>query len=140
MGLIFINPVSLGLKKISSKYETFQFIHSDIYNFAYWPAGKYDAESWLLNFNKNNFDIIIVRSLFTHMLPDELDMYIKHISKSLNNAGKVVATFFLLNDTQKKMKNNSIHFIKQNKTSVHSIMNKLAPTAAVAYEQDYILE
>ena len=134
--------ISWAQKNISSKHQSFKFIHADIYNYAYWTKGKNDAESWLSNYIDNkNFDIIVARSLFTHMLPDELDIYFKYISKSLKNSGKVVATFFLLNDKQKNIKiNNSIHFIRKNESLFYSIKNKLAPTAAVAYDEDYIIE
>ncbi len=131
--------ISWAQKHITSKYETFKFVHSDIYNYAYWTKGKYDAENWLSNFDNNNFDVIIARSLFTHMLPDELEIYIKYISKFIMSSGKIFATFFLLNDKQKSLDNNSIRFYRENETSIHAIMNKMAPTAAVAYEEEYII-
>ena len=34
----------------------------------------------------------------------------------------------------------SLHFYRENGASIHSIMNKMAPTAAVAYKEDYIIK
>jgi len=42
----------------SERLPSFKFIHSDIYNSAYWRSGHYDAQSWFKQFDETDFDSI----------------------------------------------------------------------------------
>lgn len=126
---------------ISRRIPEFQFVHADIYNQAYAPNGKKTTEQWLSAFAENNFDVIIAKSLFTHMLPDELTLYFEHISARLQPTGKALLTFYLLNEEQEHLtQQNKIRFIWPVPNSKYAVKNLVAPTAAVAYCESYLLE
>lgn len=128
-------------RTISKRVSNFRFIHADICNEAYWPYGKFSASEWFSVFREKDFDIAIAKSLFTHMLPEELSVYLTQISLRLKTGGKALLTFFLLNSQQQKLKSqNKIVFTKPNNKSAYALKNLYAPTAAVAYEEAYILD
>jgi SAM-dependent methyltransferase len=128
-------------RTITRRIPYFRFIHADIYNAAYWPQGRLSAGEWLPGFAERDFDIVVAKSLCTHMLPDELDIYLKAISTRLNPTGKALITFFILNSAQEKLKSsNQISFTKPERGSVYAVRHLAAPTAAVAYEESYLLE
>lgn len=84
-------------RTISQREPNYRFIHADIYNPAYWPKGRKSANEWFSSFAERDFDSVVVKSLFTHMLPEELEIYLHQIGDRLKPTGKALLTFFLLN-------------------------------------------
>lgn len=127
-------------KKISSNYQNFTFAHINVKNRAYNPNGKYAAEEFTFPFEKGAFDIILLKSVFTHMRPSEVDSYLKEIRRLLSNKGRCVATFFLLNQEQNKQQSNGLNKIDFNfGDDIWRYQYKTRPEVAVAYSEDYIL-
>jgi cyclopropane fatty-acyl-phospholipid synthase-like methyltransferase len=84
------------------------------------------------------FEIIIAKSLFTHMLPDELSLYFDAVAANLTAGGKALLTFFVLNEDQARLEasgRNQIAFLPPDGESTHRIRYRNAPTAAVAYQE-----
>lgn len=128
-------------RSIGGRTPAFQFIHADIYNAAYWPQGRLSAGDWFSRFPEEGFDVVIAKSLCTHLLPDELDLYLAGISSRLNATGRALLTFFILNPAQEALKaSNQVRFTKPERDSVHAVRHLAAPTAAVAYEEAYLLD
>jgi len=128
--------INWASKTIGSRSPHFRFIHADIYNEAYWPAGRLDARAFLAQLQLPPFQIIVAKSLFTHMLPDELRLYLDAVAANLTADGKAMLTFFLLNDDQARHeanRRNQISFLPLAGDSIHRIRYQNAPTAAVAY-------
>ena len=128
-------------RTITSRTPGFTFLHADIYNDAYWPRGTQSAEQWLSEFTETGFDIIVAKSLFTHMLPSELKTYLHAISKRLKPDGKALLTFFLLDEqTHDSQTQPDIAFLYPSPDAVYAVKRPAAPTASVAYRQSYVLE
>jgi SAM-dependent methyltransferase len=127
-------------RSIGRRNPDFQFIHADIYNAAYWPQGRLSARDWLAGFGERDFDVVVAKSLCTHMLPDELDLYFAGISSRLNPTGRALLTFFILNPAQEALTaSNQISFTKFEPGSAYAVRRLAAPTAAVAYEESDLL-
>ena len=129
-------------KSIGERSPHFRFIHADIYNEAYWPAGRLDARMFLAQFQAPPFEIIVAKSLFTHMLPDDLPLYFDAVAANLTAGGKAMLTFFLLNEDQARQEasgRNQIAFLPPAGESRHRIRYQNAPTAAVAYQEKPIV-
>lgn len=134
--------IEWAAKHIGHRSPHFRFIHADIYNEAYWPAGRLDAGTFLTRFQVPPFEIIIAKSLFTHMLPDELPLYFDAVAANLKPDGKAMLTFFLLNEDQAHHEasgRNQITFLPPDGESTHRIRYRNAPTAAVAYQERPLL-
>jgi ubiquinone/menaquinone biosynthesis C-methylase UbiE len=128
-------------KSIATRHPNFTFIHIDIKNNLYNPGGKLAAENCSFPFNDRSFDMILLKSVFTHMLPKEVDNYLKEISRLLSYNGRCLATFFLLNEKQKELEENGankIIFRFGDKNWRYAY--KQCPEAAVAYAETYLLE
>ncbi len=133
--------VQWAQRAISRHIPSFRFVHADIQNPAYWPQGRMSADQWFFSFQEREFDRVIAKSLFTHMQLDELDIYLREIHTRLKLAGKALLTFFLLNPEQDKLQYlNKIVFTKPDGASVYAVRNPAAPTAAVAYEENFLVE
>ncbi len=133
--------VAWAQKHITPRYPSSRFVHSNIYNSAYWPQGTQDAGSWLSEFSEKDFDIIVAKSFFTHLLPEELDIYLNAVSDKLVTGGRALLTFFMLDgETEERMQAGKSAFTFQSPAdgAVYAVRRLSAPTAAVAYREEYL--
>ncbi len=85
-------------KNISSKYPNFDFLFADIANNRYNPNGKLKASQCRFSCGDDSFDFVFLTSVFTHMLPDEVQNYASEIVRLLKPNGRCFVSLFLLND------------------------------------------
>jgi ubiquinone/menaquinone biosynthesis C-methylase UbiE len=84
-------------KTYTPRYPNFHFHFGDIYNKMYNPAGKYKASEYRFPFGTSSFDFVFLTSVFTHMLPEDLDNYLSEVVRVLKPEGRCLITYFLLN-------------------------------------------
>ena len=84
--------------RITPKFNNFHFLHSNVYNKYYNPNGKIQARDYQFPFESEFFDFVFLTSVFTHMLPPDVENYIGEISRVLKTGGKCLITFFILNE------------------------------------------
>jgi SAM-dependent methyltransferase len=94
--------VSWCQENISSRYPNFQFREADIYNSVYRPAGTQNAADFKFPYDSAEFDFVVLFSVFTHMMPKEVNNYLAEIRRVLKPEGTCVASFFLLGDDSSK--------------------------------------
>jgi SAM-dependent methyltransferase len=127
-------------ENIAARYPNFHFLHVDLYNQRYNPAGHYQASNYTFPFELQQFDFIFLTSVFTHMLPDELGNYLGEIRRLLRPHGRCLATFFLLNEAQQLLadqKRNDIDF-KYGVGQLYRVRDQNLPESAVAYEESFV--
>ena len=88
---------------ISSRFNNFHFLHSDIYNKLYNPNGGLQAQDFQFPFASETFDFVLLTSVFTHMLPSDLENYLSEIARVVKTGGKCLITFFLLNGASEEL-------------------------------------
>ena len=129
------------LRNISSRQSNFEFAHIDVRNLAFNPSAKQDAESYQFPYEDGSFDLILLKSVFTHMRPAEVDNYMGEVSRLLKNEGRCLATFFLLNEEQTRLARegkNALPFPYGE--GVWRYRYEHSPESAVAYDESYIME
>ncbi len=89
-------------RAITKRYSNFNFLHLDIRNAAYNPRGQYRAENVRFPFEDKSFDFVLLKSVFTHMQPEEVKNYLREVARLLAPKGVCLATFFLLNPGQER--------------------------------------
>ena len=128
-------------KKITSKFNNFKFRKIDVKNGRYNPNGKFSASEYKFPFDDQSFDFIILTSVFTHMLPSDLENYLSEISRVLRPNGKCFITYFLLN-------NESISLVENGKSTFNlkynfedcRIENEEDPEYVIAYNEKIIID
>ena len=83
-------------KHISNQHRNFQFTFIDVQSLAYNPKGQCSGGSFTFPYESGSFDVILLKSVFTHLRPAEVENYLKEISRLLKSDGRCLATFFLL--------------------------------------------
>jgi len=92
-------------KHISPKYNNFNFELADIFNKRYNPGGKLSSANYKLPYEDEYFDFIILLSVFTHMLPNDVQNYFSEISRILKEHSKCFVSFFLLTEESHRLIN-----------------------------------
>jgi len=122
---------------ITPRFPHFRFMHADVRNHMYNPAGSSPAESYRFPLEDDSFDYVIFASVFTHMRPGALRHYLTEAARVLKSGGGLFTTWFLLNDESRRlMQNGSARFrfgIPFDSEAACFIADPHLPEAAVAY-------
>jgi len=119
--------------------KNYHFFHIDVKNNIFNPKGKYSAENYVFDFKDESFDFILLKSVFTHMTSEGVNNYLKEISRLLSKRGRALITFFLLNEKQRILEQNSLNKILfRHGEGESKYRYKHSPESAIAYKEEYI--
>ena len=124
-------------QKIAQRHTNFQFAHIDVRNLAYNPNAAQRAEAYQFPFADRSFDLILLKSVFTHMRPPEVSNYLSEVARLLKSDGRCLATFFLLNEEQARLANDlAFNYGEGEWRYVH----EHSPESAVAYDESFVMQ
>ncbi len=83
-------------RRITAIAPNFRYSHVDLYNRHYNPGGRIQASEFVFPHDDASFDCVYAASVFTHLLPDELENYFRETSRVLRPGGKALFSFFIL--------------------------------------------
>ncbi len=127
-------------KAIAPRYPNFHFQLADVLNPSYNPAGRWKASAYLFPFADAAFDVVYLGSVFTHLLPPELENYMREIARVLKPGGHCAITFFLLNaESLELMRAGRSVFDFTHHFGPYSLLDPAMPEDAVAYQESYVL-
>ncbi|MEZ5042090.1 MAG: class I SAM-dependent methyltransferase [Saprospiraceae bacterium] len=133
--------VKLGVqwceKNITSKYPHFNFTYIPLDNDLYRSRGLNSA-NFRFPYEDNAFDFIILTSVFTHMLPEEVENYLKEIHRVLRPGGTCMATFFIWNAASEKHSPSNPSFQFPYDYHHYRLMDDKVKSANVAYLESYL--
>ncbi len=127
-------------KNISSRFPNFTFKLIPLKNDLYRLDTDEKAAELRFPYEDSSFDLVFLTSVFTHMLPSDVENYIKEIQRVLTTDKKCFATFFIIEE-ENETKPNSIG----SKNFPHNfgnyyLMDKNVKEANVAFKKSYIEE
>lgn len=126
-------------ENITSRYPNFRFQVADVYNKEYNPKGTVGASEYKFPYEDESFDFVILTSVFTHMLPDEVSNYLSEISRVMKPGGRAMITYFLLNQESLQLIESGMSAIDfRYDFGVYRVKEKSTPEAAVAYQEGFI--
>jgi len=135
--------VPLGIawcqERINPRFPNFCFKLADIRNAAYNPAGKYMPTEFHFPYEENAFDFVFLTSVFTHMLPQDVEHYLSEIARVLKPHGQCFITYFLLNEESTALiasGASTLDFCHEMPGCL--TINKDCPEYAVAYDEQLI--
>ena len=131
--------VSWSQFNITPRFPNFHFQLANIFNSCYNPSGKYKGVDYRFPYPDNEFDFIILTSVFTHMLPTEVENYLGEMARTVKPGGRCLVTFFILNDSVYPLiADGKSTFTFAFEYQDCRVDNAAVPEAAVAYDEQKI--
>jgi SAM-dependent methyltransferase len=126
---------------IMSPHDNVRFTLADVYNKEYNPKGGVRPADYRFPYEDGTFDVAVLISVFTHMLPLDVDRYVSEIARVLKKDGRIFATYFVITPESLRLMSSgggSVHF-RHNRGS-HWIQSEKVPELGVAYDESYLRE
>jgi len=126
---------------ITPEFPNFHFQHCDIYNKSYNPKGEYSSSNYRFPYEDNSFDFVLLTSVFTHMLPPDVENYLSEISRVMRSGGRCLITFFLLNEESRRL----VEMGSSTQNFIYDVggcftTDVITPEKAIAYDEHYALQ
>jgi SAM-dependent methyltransferase len=135
------DAIKLGVdwctKNISSKHPNFRFQYVPLENDLYRNDGQ-KATQFTFPYPDDSFDFIILTSVFTHMLPDEVSRYLSEIQRVMSTNGTCVATFFILDTPTKQILESKTDFHFPFDYGHYALMDDKVKAANVAFDAVFL--
>ncbi|MCO6491516.1 MAG: class I SAM-dependent methyltransferase [Phaeodactylibacter sp.] len=125
-------------KAVSSRYPNFRFRYVGLDNDLYRSGGG-DAAEFRFPYPDGDFDLVVLTSVFTHMLPAEVANYLREIARVLRPGGRCFATFFLWNEESARLSRGNPHFSFPYDHGHYRLMDEQVKAANVAFEESHLL-
>jgi SAM-dependent methyltransferase len=90
-------------KHITASFPAFRFQSVDLYNSVYNPGGVLQPSTFRFPYSDRTFSFIFLTSVFTHLLPRELEHYLEEIGRVARPGARALITFFLLNEESRRL-------------------------------------
>ncbi|MGH7995098.1 MAG: methyltransferase domain-containing protein [Opitutaceae bacterium] len=128
-------------KHITAKDARFEFAAVDIRNKYYNPKGRIEPGAVRFPYPDGSFDLAFATSVFTHLLPAAVELYLRETARVLAPGGRLFATFFLLNDeTRAALRERRQGLSFRHDRPDHACEDADRPELAVAYPEPQIRE
>jgi SAM-dependent methyltransferase len=128
-------------RHITSRNPNFRFYHADLWSKSYNPNGQLAARNYRFPHEDHAFDLIILTSIFTHLLEEDLRHYLEELSRLLDSEGTVYASFFTYRSRQEAIEGTGRHPVKF--PCYHgrfAVASDEYPEKAVAYDESFLME
>jgi SAM-dependent methyltransferase len=123
------------------RYPNFRFQLADLFNARYNPHGSQRADEYRFPYDDASFTFVFATSVFTHLLEADATQYLAECARVLAPGGRLVATFFLLNDTSRALiaeGASGLPFLDVDERV--AILDEALPEEAVAYDDEWVFE
>jgi ubiquinone/menaquinone biosynthesis C-methylase UbiE len=100
------DPVADGIdwcnQHITPQFPNFRFFVANVWSKSYNRRGAVQASDYVFPFPDSAFDFAFATSVFTHMVPKDVENYLANIARVLRPGGRCFVTYFLLNETTRR--------------------------------------
>jgi len=86
------------VRTVGAVAENFSFRHVDAFSRYYNPDGRMRARDVTFPLESGRFDFVLLSSVFTHMLPEDVERYLQEISRVMAPEATLVCSFWLTRD------------------------------------------
>lgn len=122
-------------------HPNFRFQVADLYNRRYNPEGTQPADAFVFPYEDASFDLVICTSVLTHLLEGEADHYLAEIARVLSAGGRVLGTWFLLDDDSRAAiaaQRAGLPFLDPHEPV--AVVSDAMPEEAVAYDSAWVAD
>jgi SAM-dependent methyltransferase len=127
-------------KKITPRYPNFTFFVADVYNGLYHPKGKFKASAYRFPFDDASFSFVYLTSVFTHMLPADMEQYVREMARVLDAGGRCFCTAYVMSPQARShlVDGTSLRKFRDSGRGYWTDQPG-TPEGAIAFDEDYLL-
>jgi SAM-dependent methyltransferase len=126
---------------ITAAHPNCSFVHADVFNAEYNPRGRASADTYRFPFADASFDIVVLSSVFTHLLPAAVDNYLSEIARVLRPNGRCVASYLMLTSESGPLMSSKESIMRFNHDlGTHWLVSLRTPELSVGYREGFIKE
>jgi SAM-dependent methyltransferase len=126
---------------ITVKHPHFRFTHVDLFNRQYNPRGKLDARTFRFPYADGSFDFVLLSSVFTHMLPDQVEHYLAEIARTTAPGARTYITWFLRTpESLAGIAAGSARLDIRHDQGRFAVMDRDSPEKAIAFDEEWVME
>ena len=118
-------------------FPNFRFDHIPLYNDLYNRSADQVPETFSFPYPDYNFDLVILTSVFTHMLPAAFERYVSEIKRVLKPGGYCFVTAYMVSEEVKKNLPDRVSEFFPFKEGEAYFHSKAVPGANVGYQREY---
>ena len=122
-------------KNITAQHPNFNFKYIPLNNDLYRSDGK-SPEKFKFPYSDHSFDLVIVNSVFTHMVANEVENYFSEMGRVLKKGGCAYTTFFIFDKNKKEEFPDGFGF--PYKYGNYRLMDDKVKSANVAFDANYL--
>jgi ubiquinone/menaquinone biosynthesis C-methylase UbiE len=127
------------ITNIPNPNTNMRFRHANVYNEEYNPEGQFQAAEYRFPYDDGSFDIVTLASVFTHMLPREVDNYLSEIVRVLKPDGRCFATYHMLTPVSLRLMSSKESIMNyKHDCGDYRVVSRQVPELAVAYVKDFM--
>lgn len=124
-----------------ARFANFTFTRADLFNARYHPEGTQSASEFRFPAEDASFDVVLMASVLTHLLPEECEHYVAESERVLRPGGRLLATFFVLDDESRGLiADDRSGLAFPDAQEAVAVIDEAVPEEAVAYGADWIGE
>ncbi len=124
---------------IAARHPNFRFRHVDVRSDLYNPSAATTAERFTFPYDDEHFDVVVLGSVFTHMLPAGVERYTAEVARVLKSGGRSLISYFLLDDFSREA-------IDAGRSTIdlpyvhdgYRAMDEAVPDKVVAHDEDRV--
>jgi SAM-dependent methyltransferase len=134
-----------GIAWCAQRYpaDRFSFALADLHNARYNPAGTASARDYRFPYADDRFDVAVMTSVVTHLQAPEAEHYLAEALRVLRPGGRLLATFFLLDDDSRaalRAGRTTIPFPTDDAEADMAVADPDLPEEAVAFDERWVRE
>ena len=124
-------------QNISVQHRHFNFTYVDLSNDLYKSAGA-DATTFVFPYSDRSFTLAVATSVFSHMLPAEVQRYLGEVERVLQPGGRFVFTAFVLDEAARVAMRQHDGLDFSHDRGHYALLDARVTAANVAYERTWL--
>lgn len=135
-------------ENISPLHPNMRFRVADVYNGQYNPRASLQPKDFTFPYEDSEFDLVFLMSVFTHMLPADIEHYVSEIARVVKPGGRALITWFLLNEESERLieetrdrrsdpAQNAHKALFSHDSGVYRTSDAKVPEYVIAYREEY---
>jgi ubiquinone/menaquinone biosynthesis C-methylase UbiE len=126
-------------REITSRFPNFKFQHANVFNKHYNPSGEASPAQWKFPFADAQFDFVFLISVFTHMLPEAVENYLREVGRVLKPGAKCFISYFLMNaESRGLIQNGSSTISLTHRMGNYFVLDPEFPETAIGLPEEFV--